>query len=371
MKRPAIFSMKNLFRRPLWLCASAVLLAAMARPALAWRLGDAVRMDNEVPNQLLGVGLVVGLNGTGDGGDFLPTMHPLEAMLKQLDDPVMLDKEMKNANNVAIVLLTIDVPAQGAHSGDTLDIKVSALAAKSLEKGNLVLVPMYAPQAGEGKKLVLASAHGLISLPDEKHPTQGVVKGGGVLIEDILPEEIKDGTFTFVLLPNWASHQMASAIADQINEYIGPNEKPIATALGPTSVQIVIPAAQRRNPTPFISDLMNLRLPDIPGPAKVVIDHASKTIVCTGEVEVSKALVSQGSLTVTIGEPDNPPGTKVPFVALDTKKAGDARLKDLQDALNLLKVSADDRIAIIEALYRAKALKADLEEVNEGNHDKK
>ncbi len=358
-------------RRILCCCIPVALLAGFGGPAaFGWRLGDAVRMKNEVTNDLVGMGLVVGLNGTGDGGDFLPSMRPLEEMMKRFDDRVQLDREMKNVNNVAIVLLSVEVPALGAHFGDHLDVKVSALAAKSLEKGNLFLVPMYAPRADV--KMVLASAEGMLTLPDDKHPTQAVIKGGCVLIEDVLPEEIKDNTFTFVLLTKWASREMASAIAEQINEEVAPETegKPIAVAEDGTSVKVTIPQAERANPTPFIARLQGLRLPDLPGPAKVVIDHLNKTIVCTGEVEVSTTLVSQGNLTVTIGQPENPAGSKVPFVALDPKKVGNARMKDLQDALNLLKVSADERIAIMEALHDANALKADVIDTNLGMNRK-
>jgi flagellar basal body P-ring protein FlgI len=67
-------------------------------------------------------------------------------MMKRFDDPVTLDKELKNANNVAIVMLSCKLPPQGAHSGEQLDVKVSALAAKSLKGGRLFIVPLFAPR---------------------------------------------------------------------------------------------------------------------------------------------------------------------------------------------------------------------------------
>src|SRR6187402_1347541 len=94
---------KTFMKRAAGAITAAILLLHVTAPVMALRIRDAVRMKNEVPNELVGMGIVVGLNGTGDGGDFLPTMRPLKEMMKKFDDPVTLEKELKNANNVAIV----------------------------------------------------------------------------------------------------------------------------------------------------------------------------------------------------------------------------------------------------------------------------
>lgn len=349
--------------RPLCLCVSVVLFVCMlATPAMALRIRDAVRLKNEVPNELVGMGLVVGLPGTGDGDDFLPAMRPLKEVLRRFDDPVMLDKDMKNAKNVAIVMLSVAIPAQGVHSGESLDVKVSAIAAKSLRGGRLVVVPMYAPRADV--KMILASASGDLIVGDI--PTEATIRGGGgqggTLIEDVLPEEIKDSTFTLVLHPGMAARELATAIADQINEDVAPQTsgKAVAYAVDATSVQVTIPQVERANPTPFIARLMTLPLPTLPDPAKVTIDTKNKLITFSDEVEVAPTMISQGNLTITIGVPNNPPGTRTPFVVLDPKGSGNAKLRDLQNAFNLLKVSPDDRIAIVKQLHKANALKAEL-----------
>jgi len=360
-KVPAMMISKTL-RKPFCAVMAIAMLCLCARPAHAWRIRDAVRMKNEVPNELIGMGLVVGLTGTGDGGDYLPSMRALEAVMGQFNSPVMIDKELKSANNVAIVMISMSIPTPGAHSGEKLDIKISAIgASKSLAGGQLFQVPMYAP-LGNGKKAVLGWAKGALQIPDEKHPTQAIIKGGGVLIEDILPEEIKDNTFVFVLHPDRASRELASAIADQINEDVAPQTggKSIAIALDATSVQVTIPQMERANPTPFIARLLTLPLPTLPDPAKVVLNDRTGGIVCTEEVEVAPTLICQGNLSVTLGQPVNPPGTKAPFVLLDPKGNGNAKLRDLQNAFNLLKVSPTDRVEIMRSLYKAKALKAEL-----------
>src|SRR4051812_20090331 len=221
--------------------AALALVLTLARPAQALRIRDAVRLKNEVPNELVGMGIVVGLNGTGDGGGFLPTMRPLKEMMKKFDDPVVLESELKNANNVAIVSVSMSVPAHGAHAGEKLDVKVSALAAKSLKGGRLFIIPMLAPRADV--KVILGWASGQLVLDDDKQPTSATIREGGVLNEDILPEEIHDDTFTLVIHPKMAGPELASAIAYQINEEVATQTggTSIAVALDSTSVQVNIP----------------------------------------------------------------------------------------------------------------------------------
>lgn len=344
--------------RAVFVCAAViVLLGALARPAAALRIRDAVRLKNEVPNELMGMGLVIGLPGTGDGEDFLPVMQSLRALLAQFDNPVG-EKDLKNARNVAIVSLSVSIPPQGVHSGESLDVKVSALAAKSLKGGRLLVVPLIAPR--KDVRIILASASGDLVVADT--PTEATIRLGATMIQDVLPEEIKDNTFTLVVHPGMAARELTTAIADQINEDVAPqtNGKAVAIALDATCVQVSIPQAERSNPTPYIARLMTLPLPILPDPARVTIDMRNKVITFSDEVEVAPTMISQGNLTITIGAPANATGSKAPFVVLDPKGSGNAKLRDLQNAFNLLKVSPDDRIAIVRQLHKANALKAEL-----------
>jgi flagellar P-ring protein precursor FlgI len=351
----------NILRKTMRALVAGAMLLVAGQSAQALRIRDAVRMKNEVPNELMGMGLIIGLTGTGDGGDYAGAIRPLKEMMRNFDDPIQLDKELKNANNVAIVMLSVQIPTLGAHSGEKLDVKVSAIgASKSLKSGQLPQVPLYAP-GPNGKKIVLGWASGALQIPDEKHPTQAIIRGGGVLIEDILPEEMKDNTFIFVIHPEMASQELASAIADQINEDVAPQTggKSIAIALDANSVQVTIPQVERANPVPFISRLRTLPLPTLPDPAIVVVDEKSKTIVCSEEVEIAPTLVSQGNMTITIGQPPSKTGN---FLAIDPKGGGNAKLRDLQAAFNQLKVSPEERIEIIRKLNDAHALKAELKD---------
>ena len=151
---------KNFSVRPLWLCVSVVAVCQLlASAAFATRIRDVARLSNDVPNELVGMGLVVGLKGTGDGGDYLPSMRALAAVMRKFDQQVLTDKELKNAGNVAIVSLSVTVPAQGAHQGDALDIKVSAIgAAKSLKGGRLFMTRLLAPDPN--RRIILGHASG-------------------------------------------------------------------------------------------------------------------------------------------------------------------------------------------------------------------
>jgi len=345
-------------------------IIALASSAQAARIRDVARLKNEQPNELQAMGLVIGLKGTGDGGENPAARMMLKELLKKFDSPVALEKELKNANNVAIVNVSVAIPAQGAHAGDKLDVKVTSLgSAKSIKGGRLFITPLIAPNAAQ--KIVLGWASGEVKLDDENQPTSGTIIKGGVLIEDILPEEIKD-RFTLVLRREAANAETASAMADQINEDVSPQTggRPVAFAVDGTSVNVMIPKAEQANPTAFVARIRSLPLPTIPGPAKVTINTKTKTIIFTEEVELAPTMISHGGLTITVAAPKEgvagsagaatPAGGQVPFVALDPHKYGAPKLKDLETAFNLLKVGPDDRIAIVRQLHEANVLKCEL-----------
>ncbi len=318
---------------------------AAAGMARAEHIGDLVRLKGEQPNELVGMGLVVGLKGTGDGGAFSPAMRPLKEMMKRFDNPVQLETELKNANNVAIVTLSAKLPMHGANQGDKIDVRVSAVAAKSLKGGHLFIVPLVAPRTDV--KVVLASASGELAVEDDSVPTQAVIRGGGVMIEDVLPEEIKGDVVSLVLRPEAQGVERANAVAEVINAELAPQTdgKVMAVAVDATSVNVTIPKAERANSTAFLARLMGLMMPeDVNEPAKVYINKQTKTIVFTAGVEIAATSITQGGISITVG-----------------KEGEKAKLKDLQDAFELMKVGADERIAIVELLARKNVLKAALE----------
>ena len=344
-----------------WAClvvSAAMIAGALCGPARAQRIRDVARLKNDAPSTLIGMGLVVGLKGTGDPSSSADSIRRLAGLLSKLGDAKLLDKEVKDTSSVAVVELKVAIPAQGAHSGEKLDIVASAVnGAKSIKGGQLVLSPLLAPRTD--RKIVLAMGAGECMLDDDTHPTTARIRGGAVLIEDTLPELIKDGKFTLVLHPLNANSETATAVADQINEDVAAQTggKPAAIAVDGTSVDVTIPAAEMKNVTAFVARIRALPLPNIPDPAKVVINSKTKTIVFTEEVELAPTTISYGQMTIEISAP--PAAPAAPGTAAVQPR--NTKLKDLVEAFRLYKVSPEDRIAIVKLLHDSNALKADLE----------
>src|SRR6186713_1560604 len=159
----------------------AVFAAFAPRPALAVKVADITRLGGQRPNVLTGLGLVVGLKGTGDGGDYLPAIKPLAGMLSKFANPTTV-KELGNVDNVALVLLSAKVPPNGVRDGDQIDVYVmSQGAAKSLKGGRLFITPMTGPIPDSG---IFAMAEGAVVIEDPSTPTVGVVKAGAVMEAD-------------------------------------------------------------------------------------------------------------------------------------------------------------------------------------------
>src|SRR5882724_7321385 len=117
----------------------------VARPALAVKIADITRLSGQRSNVLTGLGLVYGLKGTGDGGDFLPAIKPLAAMLSKYANPATV-RELANAQNVALVSITASLPPDGVRDGEKVDCYVTSLgAAASLKGGRLFVTPMQGP----------------------------------------------------------------------------------------------------------------------------------------------------------------------------------------------------------------------------------
>ena len=352
--------------------AGMAVLGALSLPAYAVRVRDVARFKGDMTNEIVGFGLVVGLKGTGDGGDCLPAIRPLKQVLSRFENPVALEKELKNANNVAVVLVSVTIPAKGAHEGDKLDVSVSStIGAKSLRGGRLFWCPMVNAAEGEPSleekhaglgRTVYALASGNLTIEDETTPTQATIKDGAVMMEDWHPKNVVNGKLTLAIRPAVASSELATAIADQINEDVSPQTegKAIAVAKDATTVVVTIPASEADRPTAFLARIASLPLPALPGPAKVLINTKSKTIIFTDEVELAPTMVTHGGLTITVGSGVGG-GAGAGFITLDAHKQGAAKLRDLEAAFNLLKVGPEDRVAIVRMLYNSGALKCELQ----------
>lgn len=348
--------------RRIILILTLLLTGTLCGPAAAVRVGDITRIDGQRTNLLTGLGLIYGLKGTGDGGDFQPAIRPLAAMLGKFSNAATVE-ELSSVNNVALVSLTVVVPPDGVRDGDRLDVHVTSLgSAGSLRGGRLFVTPMQAPIPNGG---IFALAEGPVIIEDTTVPTVGVVRGGCVMETDLPARYIDSGRFTLVIEDPSASWTTASTIAKVIND-AGEASEPLAVAVDPKNVVVAIPPGELARPDSFISRVQRLPLPMLASEARVVINDRTGTIVMTGDVEISPVIISHKGMTISTITPPPVPTPRAPitetrdFVALDPGNSGGAKLRDLVAALDAIKVPAADRIAIIRELHKTGKLHAKL-----------
>jgi flagellar P-ring protein precursor FlgI len=367
-------------RRPaLWLAiilllVSFILLGAI--PALAQvRIKDITDVQGVRANQLIGYGLVVGLNNTGDKLDnSIFTRESLIGMLERLGVNTQDQAAKLETKNVAAVMVTADLPAF-AREGSRIDISVSALGdATDLTGGTLLVTPLL---AADGEVYAVAqgalatgaiAAHGQASSVTRGVPTAGHI-ANGAMVEREVPFRLDQSHVVVLSLRNpdfTTAGRIASAIAAAI--------APIAHVTDPRTVVIDL---HGRDPIATLSTIEDLRVePDTP--AIVVIDEASGTVVMGANVRISTVAIAQGNLTIRVTEtPEvSQPGplsngtTKVvPRTQIQVDDQHDRKLgiihgsvtlRDLVASLNALGVGPRDLISILQAIKTAGALQADL-----------
>jgi flagellar P-ring protein precursor FlgI len=327
------------------------------------RIKNICRIKGQEENTLHGMGLVVGLRGSGDGGGFLPAMRSLAMAMELMGSQIGKGgaAELKDARNVALVSVTATVPAAGARQGDEIDCTVSSIgAAKSLEGGRLFITAMLGPQA-EGTR-VYAFAEGALHLDDPKLPTTASVHQGCRLEEDFINPFVKDNKITLVLDEHHAEFEVAQEIAELINRNWysttqlgrGPGRglgqlasmqtKPVAKAVNQRLVEVEIPSIYQKEPVDFVSQVMGLTISEPQTAARVVINERAGSIVIGADVEIGSIVVAHKNIVVETG--DNLPAER--FVAIDPGELQTAKLKALVAALNAVKVPTTDIIQIIK-----------------------
>jgi flagellar P-ring protein precursor FlgI len=328
-------------------------------------------------NQLIGYGLVVGLNGTGDTLNNIPfTRQSLQAMLERLG--VNIRGAQIRTGNVAAVMVTANLPPFGTQ-GTRIDVTVSALGdAKSLQGGTLLVTPLLGADGN-----VYAVAQGSLAISgfqaegDAAKITRGVPTVGRIANGAIIEREVE---FALNRLPQVrlalrnADFTTAKRIASAINDYIG---AAMAEPLDPSTVQISLPNKFPQNVVAFLTEIEQLQVePDLP--AKIIIDERSGVIVIGRDVRVSTVAVAQGNLTVTISEAPQV-SQPAPFsrgrtrvvprsqvgVQEDGKKLAvvseGVSLQQVVDGLNALGIGPRDMITILQAIKAAGAIQADIE----------
>jgi flagellar P-ring protein FlgI len=360
-----------------------VLLSCVAASAQlpTARVGDVTRLQGQGSNALMGYGLVTGLAGTGDGGKFLPTMQALASYLQRFGADVTSPRDIDASKNTAVVMIETVIPEDGAREGDRLDIRVTAVAAKSLAGGQLIATPLiYHDRTVEG---LFAFAQGRID-PDPNTPTTGVIRGGARMERDIFMNVVASGAtlravglfnpwikpdemyVTLVLNEPHAGWSMAAAVAQAVDKELGisADADRVALAIDSKNVVVLLPRHQRGDPASWIRDIQRTPILMESNEARVAISRSRGTIVVSGDTRMSPVVVSQAGLTVTVANP-LPDGT-VPrpaieqhdFVPVDVEQERTSNVSDLLEALNRLKVPFEDRVSIIEEIHRAGKLHA-------------
>ncbi len=345
--------------RPLLLV---ILLACWGLPAPAsarTKLRNICRVRGQEEITLHGLGIVAGLNGTGDGGSFLPTIRSLATMMQLLGTPLgeRGTLELKDAKNVALVIVTATIPAAGARRGDKIDCTVSAISAKSLAGGRLLLTPLTGP-VPQQNPIVFALAEGAITLENEELVTTGRIHAGCRLEEDFFNPFSENGRVTLVVDKDYAGFQVTQEIAEVINtsrELQGGGE-PLAKAIDQVNIEVTVPAAYRDYLVQFVSEILSLEMLDLRTGPRVVIRERSGTIVIDGDVEIGPVLVTHEGVVVETG---GAVGANE-FVAVDSQTEDNPKLKGLLAALNAIRVPPQDKIEIIKALHRNGKLYAEL-----------
>ena len=343
-----------LFRKMYVLTSMTVLLYLMAGPVSVYgaRIKDMAAIKGVRSNQLTGYGLVVGLDGTGDG-DILFTRQSLTNMLKRMN--VHFDKSLITVKNVAAVMATASIPPF-ARIGDPIDITVSSLGdADSLKGGTLLMMPL---KGIDGNIYAIAQGSISLAIPDgasdrDSHLLTARLINGAT-VEREIPFNL-DGKKKLVLSLFRPDFTTAKRVADTINAALGEG---IAQAIDASAIGLNVPESmQKMNVAEFIADLESLAvIPDTI--AKVVINEKTGTVVIGNDVTISGVAIAHGDLSVMINEPQ---GNDEQGQAYLMELPGTSTIGELVNGLNSLGVKPRDLISILESIKAAGALQATLE----------
>lgn len=339
--------------------------AAFARP----RLENICTIYGQKEIKLTGIGIVVGLNGTGDGGDNRPAMRALGSALQKLNSPIVDLKELKDSKNVAMVLVEATVPKTGLKAGQKIDCFVnSIMGAKSLRGGRLLVTPLKTPNPQQTEALALAS--GPVSIEGSETTASGRIPTGVVLekeIKALFVDKERGHLVTLLLDSSHSSFHSAREVARVINSEFSfeAGTSQIARAVSPGQIEVRIPETYHDSPVEFIAQVLEIGIDNPHTQARVVVNVRTGTVVVTGEVEISPVVIAHKNLTVQVGGQVDPAEPKTNrFVPLPeaSSQQSTQQLQQLVDALNQLRVPAGDVVEIIRELHRSGKLHAQYEE---------
>ena len=339
------------------------------------RIKDITEVEGARGNQLTGVGLVTGLNGTGDNSTMAVQM--MRNMMRNFG--VTLDARSVRTRNIAVVSLTATLPPY-ARPGQNIDVNVNTMGnASSLQGGMLIQAPL---RAADGQVYAVAqgpvtvgggSAQGAAASRTQNVPTAGLVHNGAIVEREVPSDYTMGGQVALLLRdPDFTT---AQRIADAINRCYGV----VAFAVDAGRVEVNLPGAYVQAPTAFLANVGTVEIePDTP--AKVAVNERTGTVVMGGNVRISSVGVAHGNLTVTVADVVNviqpetlgegERGTARTTIRSDvtTDEEGTSivampattTVRDMVRVLNSLGATPRDIISILQAIDRAGALHGEL-----------
>ena len=354
------------------------LLAPTEASAVQVRIKDLVNVGGVRGNDLVGYGLVVGLNGSGDGLRNSPfTEEAMTSLLERLG--INVAGEQFRPKNVAAVLVTAVLPAF-ARNGSQIDVTVSAIGdSKSLLGGTLIMTPL---NAADGQIYAVAQgsiiAGGIAVEGDAKAVTQGVPTSGTIPSGARIEREIDfslNSSNELILAVREPDFTTAARIEKAINSYFGVD---LAELIDSGTIKVNVSVASFPSTSHLLSDLENIEISPAQK-ARVVVDHRSGTIVLGSDVKISRVAVAQGNLTLSVEERPNVVSVNPFFPELDAitvprtdiaigeEEVTDGlvvveesvSLKEVVSGLNALGVGPRDTIDILKAIKSAGALHAE------------
>lgn len=354
-----------------------LLVLLLLFPSLSWgaRIKDLAQIEGVRTNQLVGYGLVVGLNGSGDSASTQFTVQSLVNMMERMG--VTVNRAQVKVDNVAAVIVTADLPPF-AKTGGKVDVVVSSTGdAESLAGGTLLMTPLKGPDGNiyavaQGPLIVGSLAFGGKAAKVQKnHPTVGRIPGGA-LVEKEVPFVLQGGDELTYRLSD-ADFTTVARMTEAIDRKFGAGS---ARAVDGGSIRVRVPSSYRDNPVPFIAALEGLSLqPD--STARIVVNEKTGTIVMGDDVRIATVAVSHGNLNLVITEktrvsqPNPLAGGQtvaVPQTEIEvTEEAGNlvvlqmgVSIGEVARALNAIGATPRDLIAIFQAIKASGALHAEL-----------
>ncbi len=325
--------------------------------------------------RLIGMGLVVGLDGTGDGGKAGPTIRALSAAMKAMHTPVLDAKELTNAKNVAIVTVHATIPKTGLHKGQRLDCFISSyLSAKSLRGGRLLVTPLQSDDLKN--EIVIGTAEGAVVIEDAVQATGGRIPNGVIIknsyfrnedyLQRIVDTSGKEPVIRLLLDGPHSSFISVRTITELINEAFEFESfgEQHAKAVSPSIIDVQIPKTWQETPIDFIAEVLDLKINSPHSMSKVQVNSKTGVVIVSGDVELSPVLINHPNLQISIGAGN----TIVNGAAFKSLSDGQstrttARLDQLVKALNELGVPRDAMIEVLRELARSGKLHAIYEEI--------